>query len=97
MVNKIREKIVILFGAMTLLPFLIQAQPLAQVDGGDIPEIKVEHPECVYFGPKHDQIVKSGISGARTENNALSELTDRVTALMTSSASATMPEAACKR
>ncbi len=85
MANKIREKIVILFGAMTLLPFLIQAQPLAQVDGGDIPEIKVEHPECVYFGPKHDQIMKSGISGVRTENNALSELTDRVTQLMTSS------------
>lgn len=90
MATRIREEIVILFCAMALLlsvPFAIPAQQLAQVEGGELPEIKVEHPECVYFGPRHDQIVKSGLNGSQNEDNGLSALTDRVTALMMSNAS----------
>ncbi|MEO8130268.1 MAG: DUF1549 domain-containing protein [Bryobacteraceae bacterium] len=66
-------------------PLYIGAQPPAEADGGDLPEIKVDHPECVYFGPKHAEIVKSGLNGAQTANNALSELADRVTALLVAS------------
>ena len=90
MATKKREETLILFCAMAgllSLPFLMQAQQMPQVDGGDLPLIQVEHPECVYFGPKHDQIVKSGLSGPQKDDNALSALTDRVTALMSSSAS----------
>ena len=78
----------ILLSATALLlcaPFLLRSQQGAEVDGGDPPEIKVEHPECVYFGPKHDRIVKSGLNASKTENNALSDLTDRVTRMLATS------------
>src|SRR4051794_2347428 len=42
----------------------------------DAEQLPVAHPECVFFGPKHDQFVKT------TSDNSLGELTRAVTHLL---------------
>src|SRR3954449_7908913 len=72
---------ILIVGALAML---LTAAPAvrAQDDPAVLP---VEHPECVFFGPKHDELVKSSPGMSQTDSQALSELTDRVTQLMTSS------------
>jgi Protein of unknown function (DUF1549). len=40
--------------------------------------LPVEHPECVFFGPKHDSFVQTGLAGSKTPNTTLSILTQDV-------------------
>ncbi len=82
---KARRTIGVFAGTVALLAsgaFPVRAQQVTGSDAADRPQIPAEHPECVFFGPKHDQLVQSGLAGAQMQNLALTQLTDRVTQML---------------
>jgi hypothetical protein len=58
---------------------LLRAQQAADQDQ---PQITVDHSECVFFGPKHDEFAKSGLAAVKRQDMERAELTDRVTKML---------------
>jgi hypothetical protein len=76
--NKKRKHLVVV-GAAILAGssfFLSRADDPVEQDQ----QLAVQHPECVYFGPKHDSFVQAGLSGFQNPNRLLSTITQQVTA-----------------
>lgn len=70
------SRLALLGGALLFTGVLVRTAR-SDVDPTTPPTYSVEHPECTFFGPKHDSFVNSGLTG-QNDSVALGRMTDMV-------------------
>ena len=80
--NRQRKRAFIISAGLLLLSglFLVEAQDSEDEEAAA--ELKIEHPECAFFGSKREALVKGGLTGSARNDNSRSVLTEQVVSLM---------------